>query len=469
MKVLHVLVMRLLVLILLISFSSTNDTNFDENEFAEFEDEDDWAPPPTPLESSEHASIANNDDDVKIEVEDDIFHDEDEFEGGDISPSSNSKPQHKIQFANVPVHRSVNWDKFYMEMLMLLGILVYFINFLSGKSRNNSIANSWLSNHWQLLKANFAFIGDDGRADPGLVVDGGSGEFLRESDSTYSLWCSGRVCCEGMLVQLKLLKRQDLVSVMATMLRGGVDQLNVCVSLCADEMDAIVFAVANRRSAARLVRDMPDLSSYCPERRSAERYGLVSSYVVMSEVHEAIGLLLDDRVCSALNKHSALIDFIHVSDQYTGPKQLDENGSGNGEAASSGLPRCRPTISCRYNLVLGTPTATANNGTSTDPMRELLQLTFFLIDRMKRCRLSKEARAKADRNRQRVQEIALRQTHQLRVEQAQAKRDLKRRLQKERILKEEDPEKQRRMEEKDDRREAKRRQPRMRQMRVKAL
>lgn len=46
-----------------------------------------------------------------------------------------------------------------------------------------------------------------------------------------------------------------------------------------------------------------------------------------------------------------------------------------------------------------------------------------------------QARAKADRNRQRVQEIALRQTHQLRVEQAQAKRDLKRRLQKERILK----------------------------------
>jgi hypothetical protein len=44
------------------------------------------------------------------------------------------------------------------------------------------------------------FIGDDGKAEsenPGL---------LKDSENLYTLWCSGRTCCEGMLVELKFLK-----------------------------------------------------------------------------------------------------------------------------------------------------------------------------------------------------------------------------------------------------------------------
>jgi hypothetical protein len=43
-------------------------------------------------------------------------------------------------------------------------------------------------------------IGDDGKIEnenPGLMKD---------SENLYTLWCSGRTCCEGMLVELKFLK-----------------------------------------------------------------------------------------------------------------------------------------------------------------------------------------------------------------------------------------------------------------------
>lgn len=46
----------------------------------------------------------------------------------------------------------------------------------------------------------FLFPGDDGKMEnenPGLI---------KESEHMYTLWCSGRLCCEGMLVELKLLK-----------------------------------------------------------------------------------------------------------------------------------------------------------------------------------------------------------------------------------------------------------------------
>lgn len=29
---------------------------------------------------------------------------------------------------------------------------------------------------------------------------------IKESEHLYTLWCSGRTCCEGMLVELKFLK-----------------------------------------------------------------------------------------------------------------------------------------------------------------------------------------------------------------------------------------------------------------------
>ena len=52
-----------------------------------------------------------------------------------------------------------------------------------------------------------------------------SGILMKESENVYSLWCSGRVCCEGMLVTLKLLKRQDLVSTISRLFKPASDQI----------------------------------------------------------------------------------------------------------------------------------------------------------------------------------------------------------------------------------------------------
>ncbi len=62
--------------------------------------------------------------------------------------------------------------------------------------------------------------GDDGQS-----TDVQSGILMKESENVYSLWCSGRAVCEGMLVTLKLLKRQDLVSTIARLLKPASDQI----------------------------------------------------------------------------------------------------------------------------------------------------------------------------------------------------------------------------------------------------
>ena len=62
--------------------------------------------------------------------------------------------------------------------------------------------------------------GDDGQS-----KEATSGTLMKESENVYALWCSGRVCVEGMLVELKLLKRQDLINVMANLFKPCADQI----------------------------------------------------------------------------------------------------------------------------------------------------------------------------------------------------------------------------------------------------
>lgn len=57
-----------------------------------------------------------------------------------------------------------------------------------------------------------------------------------------------------------------------------------------------------------------------------------------------------------------------------------------------------------------------------------------------------QAKLKAEKNRQKVQEEYLKSTHAQRQEAAQQRREEKRRVEKERILSEDDPEKQRKWE-----------------------
>jgi len=115
-------------------------------------------------------------------------------------------------------------------------------------------------------------------------------------------------------------------------------------------------------------------------------------------------------------------------------------------------------------------TPSGNNAEQVfEDMKPFFQFIFYTIDRMKRLRLSREGKMKAEKNRAKIEGIYMKQTHVARAEAAAAKRDEKRRQEKERILQEDDPEKQRRWEEKEQKREKKKKQPKMKQLKVKAM
>ena len=196
--------------------------------------------------------VADEDDDLEDAVVEDVdsefnhLLDEEEFEGFNneeeeeedefehmstkgrgakekVRPKPGGQPTIKI--ANIPMMRT-QWENYYLEMLMVAGIVVYFLNFFTGKAKNQKIATSWFNSHRPILESNFSLIGDDGSKN----IDDVETPLQKESEHLFTLWCSGRVCCEGMLVELKLLKRQDLVAVISNMMKPGHDQVSFVIS-----------------------------------------------------------------------------------------------------------------------------------------------------------------------------------------------------------------------------------------------
>lgn len=442
-----------------------------DNEFAEFEEfdaeEDDVADlvkgkaEKEPVVPNTEGFQPDDDGEDDIMVEDDDnefehFQDEEEFEGfadEKIDLKSDQPPREpKITITKVPLHFRANWDSYWLEMLMVAGLVVYFLNFFTGKSKNTKLANAWFTTHKTLLEDNFSLVGDDAKLDsesPGLI---------KESENMFTLWCSGRTCCEGMLVELKFIKRQDLVAVIAGMMRPCLDQVHIKVVMNKDDMDNFIMCVASKKTAQHFSKEMADLSVYCPERKPGDRVGLPSSFSVMNEISEATSAMLDSRITAVFNKYSELIDYIHFSDQYSGVKQ-PEDGS------ALKLPDVQKVLLFGFNV----PVKGRSIQDAMEQLKPLMIMVFYCMDKVKKYRLTKEGKTKADKNRQRVEEAFLKSTHVARAEAAAARREERRKAEKERVLSDADPERQRRWEEKEQKRQQKKKAPKMKQLKVKAL
>lgn len=206
-----------------------------------------------------------------------------------------------------------------------------------------------------------------------------------------------------------------------------------------------------------------------------DRYNVPSGFGVLSEIPEATSAILESRVITALNKYQSYIDYLHISDQFSGPVQQEE-GSTLKQAETKAV------LLAGFNLP---------KHAEMETIKPLLLLIFYLMERLKTYRMSKEVselgvsilnpetnlslaymlqgKAKADKNRLRVEEEFLKSTHAARAEAAAQRREDKRKQEKERVLAEEDPEKQRRWELKEQKRQAKKNAPKMKRLAVKSL
>ncbi|RWS19547.1 Coiled-coil domain-containing protein 47-like protein, partial [Leptotrombidium deliense] len=221
--------------------SKGNVEVYEDNEFAEFEEfdeEEDVSSKKTKTGSSnqlrEETSIPQQNEVTREEETDAVVEDEEEYDEFDNLKDSeefeldgeSEVPIKKgpaktgdLKITKVPLHLRSGWESYYLEFLMIAGLVVYFLNFITGRNKNQRLANAWLNAHRELLESNFTLVGDDGKKE---IENHG---LVKETENIFTLWCSGRVCVEGMLVELKFLKRQDLVNTISTLIKPAIDQI----------------------------------------------------------------------------------------------------------------------------------------------------------------------------------------------------------------------------------------------------
>ncbi|XP_051894892.1 PAT complex subunit CCDC47 [Pristis pectinata] len=458
-------------------FDDTDDiVEYDDNDFAEFEDTNDDAPEEvlqkvtTVQDDEEEATVELEEQDENQEdfedpdivgegdAEGEPFDDE-EFEGYEEADRPSSRSKDPIKIVNVPHHLQNSWESYYMEILMVTGLLAYIMNYIIGKNKNNRLAAAWFNSHKELLEGNFSLVGM-----MGLIKNPTStGKLNQENEHIYNLWCSGRVCCEGMLIQLKFLKRQDLLNVLARMMRPASDQVQIKITMNEEDMDTYVFAIGSRKAMIRMQKEMQDLSEFCSDKpKSGIKFGLPDSLSILSEMGEVTEGILDNRMVHFLSNHADKIESVHFSDQFSGVKIMQEEGQ------PLKLPDTKKTLLFTFNV----PGIGNTYPKDMESLLPLMNMVIYSIDKAKKYRLNREGKLKADKNRARVEENFLKMTHAQRQEAAQIRREEKKRAEKERIMNEEDPEKQRRLEEAALRREQKKqekRQMKMKQIKVKAM
>lgn len=398
----------------------------EDNEFAEFEDNDVEEPE---LQSSTDAGekkdverSAQNQKGDDFDYDYGVVEDEEELK----EEEDEHKPVQSLKFADVPAHFRSNWASYQVEALILAVIAMYLLNYVIGRNTNQSIALEWFDNVRGLLEQQFALVGDDGvNACPesGTAVQ-------RETDCSYTVWCSGRVGVNGMLIQIKTMKRQDLLSRIMGLFSPQKDRITFKLELDQGELDSFVMAFGQKKAVVKQYKEMLDLSTFTTEKKNTSQFGLPPSFVLYAEQSEATYAIFEPGVAAILRKYEKAIEHVHISDQYSGPKPPE------GETYTR-LPDVVRLVQFSFNLY---------ECRNKESQAELLQLIFYIVDKVRKFRMSKEAKLKADKRRREVEEAFIKTTHQLRQEAAQARREEKTRERKQRLLEEEDPEKQRRLE-----------------------
>lgn len=50
-------------------------------------------------------------------------------------------------------------------------------------------------------------------------------------------------------------------------MKPSLDQIHITVMMNKEDMDSFVFAVASKKTALQMTKDLQDISIYCPERK----------------------------------------------------------------------------------------------------------------------------------------------------------------------------------------------------------
>lgn len=209
----------------------------------------------------------------------------------------------------------------YLEIAGGVFFVIYGIVFWFGRKANEKIALQWATEFagpGSIMEKNFSLLGFGDNVD---ASDAPS--LLKEGQNTFKFWASGRRYCESLLGTIVLKNRQDLLSQLLYLVVPVKDEITFQVNLNEDAMEPVVFAIAKKKTAKDMQRDVKDLQQFATVLTPPTNRKWVSDDLsVISESRELAVDLLPEMLLDQVFGDKAFKAFapyfvsLHFSDQF---------------------------------------------------------------------------------------------------------------------------------------------------------
>ena len=252
----------------------SGEAEWDPDEFEGF---------PTDDTGVNNKGINNDDDDKGTLGSTSITEHADKKKGqGQDSGSRRTNTQHGENKRDLNVIIEDLNKKYVFEAIALVMLLFYGINYLYGKHVNSNKALLFANSLTEILDQNFALQGvgnvkdkdadDSNPNEANNDADAGEKHIITESASEYKIYATGRRYCEGMLITLNLVPRQDLLSLLLSLVRPVDDMVTIEVYMNANhsskqqtssyKMPQSVLVIAEKKIARNLQKNNTDVTRY---------------------------------------------------------------------------------------------------------------------------------------------------------------------------------------------------------------
>lgn len=233
------------------------------------------------------------------------YWDEDEFEGVPLQQSpvdtpvttedaaADQTPDSKTTEEVKVVVVSKKWISYSIEIVCVAFLIMFIVNYFTGKRENENLALAWAAKFAtkdSIFEKNFSLLGVGEGNDAPLL--------LKEGQSVFKFYASGRRYCSGLLATMELKSRHDLISRLYNMVVPCKDEISFEVYMNEDAMDHVVFALAKKKVAKTLQKEVRDLNRFASlvAAPSGGKKWVVEDFGVVSESKEVANDLITDAV-----------------------------------------------------------------------------------------------------------------------------------------------------------------------------
>lgn len=241
------------------------------------------------------------------------YWDEDEFEGIPqhvppespvvTEPVTSSEPDPNLKSepeSEPPVKTPKPLSSYTVEISCVSFLIVFVINYFTGKRENENIALAWATKFAtkdSIFDKNFSLLGVGETDDSPLL--------LKEGQNVFKFYASGRRYCQRLIATMELKSRHDLISRLYNMVVPSKDEITFEVYMNDDAMDQVVLAVARKKLAKTMQKEVRDLQRFAGFMAPPSgRKWVAEELAVISESKEVAGDLIPDvvleQVCCCL-------------------------------------------------------------------------------------------------------------------------------------------------------------------------